>query len=429
MTENRSDRSIEATIGLGPKKNRTCLKRWVFWVAVAIGLAAAVFAWRLRAAEPTIRYKTQPATRGTIVVKVTATGSLAATNEVDVGSELSGIIKTVAADFNDRVEKGQVLACLDSTKYEAAVMKSRAALVSARAGLRQARATAKEKQSAVRRYQKTRALTGGKMPSEQDLEMAEAAAERAAADVTAASAAIDEAMAALKLNETDLAKTVIYSPVNGIVLSRGVEVGQTVAASLSAPVLFTLAEDLTRMELQVDVDEADVGQVRAGQEAIFTVDAYADRTFAARIDQVRFASSTTDGVVTYKTILNVENSDLLLRPGMTATADITVEKVADVVMVPSAALRFTPALSRAKDQGRGLIRSLLPGPRRRKGQKTRGENGVTKGRKQTVWVLEQGHPVAVAIGTGVSDGSFTQVTDGDLNPGQELVVNSVSEAS
>ncbi|MBI9086459.1 MAG: efflux RND transporter periplasmic adaptor subunit [Desulfobacterales bacterium] len=427
--ESRSDSSIEATIGLGPTKNRTRLKRWIFWTAAAMGLTAAVFAWRILAVEPPVRYKTQPVTRGTIVVRVTATGSLAATNEVVVGSELSGIIKTVEADYNDRVEKGQPLARLDSTKFEAAVMKSRAALVSARAGLRQAQATLKEKENTLRRYQKTRELTGGKMPSEEDLAAAEAAAERAEADVTAASAAIDEAMADLKLDETDLAKTVIYSPINGIVLSRGVETGQTVAASLSAPVLFTLAEDLTRMDLQVDVDEADVGQVKEGQAAIFTVDAYPDRNFATRIEQVRFASSTTDGVVTYKTILNVENNDLLLRPGMTATADITVEKVADVVMVPNTALRFTPSQSQGKEQGRGFIRSLLPGPRHRRGQKAGKENEVTKGRKQKVWVLEQGHPVAVTIGTGVSDGSFTEVTDGNLNPDQELVVESVSEAS
>ena len=205
-------------------------------------------------------------------------------------------------------------------------------------------------------------MSNGKVPSQSELDAAEAAFESAKADAASAAAAVSQAQATLQANETDLYKSVIRSPINGVVLTRNIEPGQTVAASLQAPVLFTLAEDLAQMELHVNVDEADVGKVREGQKAVFNVSAYPNRNFEARITQARFASTTTSGVVTYETVLKVNNSDLSLRPGMTATADITVKKVDDAILVPSSALRFTPPVQQKANSATGLVGALLPHP-------------------------------------------------------------------
>jgi HlyD family secretion protein len=247
--------------------------------------------------------------------------------------------------------------------------------------------------------------------------------------VTAAAAAIEVAKANLTSTAADLEKTVIYAPISGIVLSRNVEPGQTVAASLQAPVLFVLAEDLRRMELQVDVDEADVGQVKEGQTATFTVDAYPERTFEARITQVRYGAETTDGVVTYKTVLSVANPDLLLRPGMTATADITVLNIEKALLVPNTALRFTPAVSAAGDkETRSLLDSLLPGPRRRQRAKRSAETGTPapKAEQARVWILRENRPVPVAVEKVATDGALTAVTSADLHIGEDLILNAIT---
>ncbi|MFZ7127445.1 MAG: efflux RND transporter periplasmic adaptor subunit [Desulfobacterales bacterium] len=422
--------AIERTLGIGAEaaEGRRTLKRWLGAGGLIIaGLGVLYLVSTLRAGGDTVRYITQPARTGSLVVKVSATGNLAATNEVEVGSELSGIVERVVVDFNDQVKVGQPLAYLDSTKFDAAVLKSRAALASAQARLQEARATLKEKEKALLRQRKTRELTGGRAPSMESLEAAEAELERARAGIVSAEAAIQEALANLKSVETDLAKTVIYSPVDGIVLNRSVEPGQTVAASLQAPVLFNLAEDLTQMELQVDVDEADVGQVKEGQAATFTVDAYPERRFEARITQVRYGSETTDGVVTYKTVLKVDNPDMVLRPGMTATADITVQEVEKALLVPNAALRYAPPQKAQKGGGRGLIDSLLPGHRRRASSPSRASG--SDARQQRVWVLREGEPLSVTVETGPSDGSVTVVNGGDIQTGTEVVVDTIAVKS
>jgi HlyD family secretion protein len=416
---------IADTLGLdgevGPGRR---LWRWLGWgVALLLLAAAAGTYWLQRSGGDGVQYQTQEARRGDLTVTVTATGNLAPTNEVEVGSELSGIIRTVAVDYNARVTVGQPLAHLDDTKFAAAVMKSRAALASARAQLKQAQATLVKEEQNLKRIQDARRISGGRLLSESDLESAEAELERARAQVAIAQAAIQQAEATLLADETDLAKTVIYSPVDGIVLTRSVDPGQTVAASLQAPVLFTLAEDLAEMELQVDVDEADVGLVEEGQTATFTVDAYPERTFQALITQVRFGSQTTDGVVTYKAVLKVDNPDLALRPGMTATADITVQKIADALLVPNAALRFTLPQPKAKGRSRGLFDVLIPRPPRSGARPEADAKG--DGKRQRVWLLEGGQPVPKAVTVGATDGAFTVVTGGDLAPGTALVVGSI----
>ena len=262
-------------------------------------------------------------------------------------------------------------------------------------------------------------------PSQSDLDSAAATLARAKADEASAQASVSQAQATLDVTRTDLAKAVICSPINGIVLKRSVEPGQTVAATFQAPVLFTLAEDLAQMELQVDVDEADVGQVRAGQEAAFTVDAYPDRTFPARITQVRFGSQTVEGVVTYKTVLKVDNSGLSLRPGMTATAVITVSKKDNALLVPNTALRFAPPASATAGpaRGGGLVGMLLPRPPG--AGKTQAEDPDSKSKEQRVWVLRDGRLAAVAITKGATDGASTEVAAGALEPGMALAVEAL----
>jgi HlyD family secretion protein len=400
------------------------LRRILIWSIPIVLIAIGLLTWGLRGKSAPVRYKTQPARIGTITVTVSATGNLQPTNQVIVGSELSGTIKTVEVDYNDQVKVGQVLARLDTSKLSAQVLQSQAVLASAHAKVEQTRATIKETRAALERLLEVGRLSNNKAASKSDLETAQAARDRAIADEAAARAAVAQAEATLTLNRTDLAKAEIKSPINGIVLTRSVEPGQTVAASLQAPVLFTLAENLAQMDLHVDVDEADVGQVQAEQAAVFTVDAYPDRTYPAQITQVRFGSKTTNGVVTYETILQVDNSDLSLRPGMTATATITVTKVEDTLLVPNAALRFSPAATDkpagSKNSG-SVLNKLFPRPAMRPGKQK--EAGGASRKSQQVWTLVNGKPVAVTVTTGLTDGSSTQIIAGDVKPGMELVTD------
>jgi HlyD family secretion protein len=428
FSDKPEDTSIADKLGLGgSKRPRRRLGRWLTAGVLALVLLGTAAIWARGNSKSTLQYRTQEVMSGNLTVTVTATGNLAPTNTVEVGSELSGIVKTVRVDYNDKVAVGQPLAYLDNTRYEAAVMQTRSGLASAVARLEQARATLNQKEQIHRRLQKAHELSGGRAPSAGELEVALADALRARADEKVALAAIEQARAALKIDETNLAKTTIYSPVDGIVLTRNVEPGQTVAASLQAPVLFVLAEDLTQMQLQVDVDEADVGKVREGQKAAFTVDAYPERSFEARIQKVRFGSQMTNGVVTYTTLLDVHNPDLLLRPGMTATAEIVVEQIENAVLVPNAALRFAPAVqdrnSSNRPGGRGLMGMLYPRPPSA-GQRPGSDN--TARRQARVWTLADKQPVPVAVTTGPTNGTMTAVNGDSLQPGTKVIVEAVS---
>jgi len=415
---------INQTLGIDQSSGRKKrLKRWLVLVLLTMGIVISAVVWMGTKKSNSMQYQTQKVQRGDLTVTVTATGALEPTNQVDVGSELSGIIKTVEVDYNDRVKVGQILAKLDTDKLKAKVLQSKSALESARAKVLEAQATSKEAGDQLARLKQVWELSNNMVPSQQELDAAQAALDRAKAAEATSRAQVSQAQATLEADETDLAKTDIYSPINGIVLTRNVEPGQTVAASFQAPVLFTLAEDLTQMELHVDVDEADVGQVKEGQEAVFTVDAHPGRTFPARITQVRYGSQTVNGVVTYKTVLNVNNADLSLRPGMTATADITVKKVKNAILVPNAALRFIPPIKEKEtsSSGSGLLNILLP-RRHRPPSKQRKDSTANK-KLQHVWTLRDGKIFAVAIGIGVTDGRMTEVTNGDIEPGMPLVVD------
>jgi HlyD family secretion protein len=372
-----------------------------------------------------VRYTTEPVRRGDLVVSVTATGTLEPTNQVDISSELSGIVRSVAVDYNDPVHTDEVLAQLDTTRLDAQVLQSKAALDSAQARVTEAEASQTEAEAQLTRLQHVYKLSEGKVPSAQELTAQEASVARARAGTASARAVVTQARATLEAQQTDLYKTAIRSPINGIVLKRAVEPGQTVASSLQAPILFTLAEDLSRMELQVSVDEADVGQVREGQSATFTVDAWPDRAFPATVTQVRYGAETVAGVVTYETVLTVDNSEGLLRPGMTATAEIVVREAKDALLVPNAALRFTPPAPKEAEPSGGLLRALIPAPRfSRRGDAPK----RPAGREQRVWTLREGKLAELTITTGASDGTVTEVVKGDVEPGTELVTDAEEKA-
>jgi HlyD family secretion protein len=370
------------------------------------------------------QYATETATLGTLVVRVSATGNLQPTNQVDVGSELSGIINQVFVDDNDRVKKGQVLARLDLSRLQDAVAKSRASLASADAQVLLAQATVAEARATLTRFKEVAKLSGGKVPSQSEIDVAEANLKRARANEASAHASVAQAQATLQSDETNLSKADIHSPIDGVVLTRTVEPGQTVAASFQAPVLFTLAEDLSKMELHVDVDEADVGQVEAGQKATFTVDAWPGREYTAVITRVGYGAKEEEGVISYLTVLDVGNDDLSLRPGMTGTAEITTLKRENVLLVPNAALRFTPATTATagKNTGGSVLSKLFPRrPRRAKRVRITASNGTAR-----VWVLRDAKAVPVDVQTGATSGRMTEISGGDLKAGTQVITETVS---
>lgn len=399
-------------------------RRWLVAGLILIAAISVYLYFTQHDSVNTIRYLSEPAARGTLVVTVSANGNLQPTNQVDVGSELSGTVQTVYVDDNSQVKKGQELARLDVSKLNDQIAKSRAALVAAEATVKQNEATVTESRANLSRLQEVARLSGGKVPSKAELETGAANLARAEANLASARAAVTQARATLSSDETNLSKASIRSPINGVVLLRKVEPGQTVAASLQAPVLFTLAEDLAKMELQVNVDEADVGQVRVGQKASFSVDAYPSRKYPADITRVGYGSQTTDGVVSYLTVLKVDNQDLSLRPGMTATAEITTTERDNVLLVPNAALRFTPpAQQQAKaGAGGGIIGALMPRMPRSQSGRAQNQKPGKDGFRQ-IWILRDGQPQAVKIKTGVSNGRMTEVLEGDLEPGMRVITD------
>ncbi len=407
---------IEKVLGLGPQAQA---KRWAkrgVWLAVLALAIIGSYLWyqNSQTTANAVTYETSPAKRADLTVTVTATGTIQPTTQIDVSSETSGVVRAVNVDNNSLIKKGDVLAELDSERFKGQLKSLQASVESAKAKLVDTQATLKASELA---YTRQISLQRRGLAITQDLESAQAAQQRAIAAVASAQADIQVAIANLELKQIDIDKSQILSPVDGIVLKRAVEPGQTVASSLQAPVLFTLAEDLKRMQLEADIDEADIGTVKLGQKANFTVDAFSGRSFPARIETVEFYPETTDGVVTYKAILSVDNSDLALRPGMTATAQVTVQEIANALLIPNAALRYSLPVA-AKEQSFSLSRLFLPRmPRNEKPARTE-----TIGGERTIWVLKNNVPEAVQITTGASDGKLTEVVKGDIAPDDQLVI-------
>ena len=394
-------------------------RRGLITVMLVVAFATLALIQLFSANDDTpLQFVTSEVSRGDLTIQVTATGTLEPLNQVDVGSEMSGIIETVLVDFNDRIKQGQVLARLNTDEQRAKVVQTQAALEVAEAGVLQATATVLETDLKLKRCQ-TLAAKGLCPP--QDMDAAQAAYARAKADEASAKAQVSQARASLDAEQTRLAKAVIRSPIDGIVLKRQIEPGQTVAASLQAPVLFTLAENLAQMELRVAVDEADIGKVHEGQAATFTVDAYREQVFPASITQVRLAPLSEGGVVSYETMLALSNEAMLLRPGMTATAHITVEQLHDTLLVANAALRFVPPTPQTKKKA-GFMDQLMP----RWGSRSRPSRQGNSKIKQ-VWVLEGNQPRAIEVTTGPSDGRTTQVLTGDLQAGMAVITDASSK--
>jgi len=393
-------------------------------LAAAAGLG--YFYWQKKqqtAAAPS--YVTEPVAKGNLTLTVTANGTLQPTRTVNIGSELSGTVSRVLVDVNDRVKKGQVLVELDTAKLNDQVVRSRAALNAAQAQLAQAQATAREAQANLTRLEEVARLSGGKVPSATELDSARAALARAQAGDASARANLDAAKASLTTDETNVAKAYIRSPIDGVVLTRSVDPGNAVAASLQAVTLFTIAEDLRQLQLRVNVDEADVGRVKVGQKASFTVSAFAARRFPARITRVSYGSTITDNVVTYVTQMDVRNDDLSLRPGMTATSTIVADERTDVLLVPNSALRFSPQTTGAgpKASGSNLMGAMMP--RMPRTAKKATGNGPAK----QVWVLRDGVPVAMPIEAGISDGRMTEITGGELKEGMTVITDQRSDGA
>lgn len=408
---------VEAVIG-GPAGWFARHRRTLVIAAILILAAGgAAYWWLARQNAGTVEYRTAAVGRGDLTVTVSATGTVQPINEVEIGSELSGVVRSVEVDFNDRVSAGQLLATLDAGKLEAAVRHSRAARDVARANLAQADVTIRENKLALERV---RALIAYDHASQQTLEAAEAAHDRAVAARDSAAAQVELAEADVTANEADLGKTRIVSPIAGIVLERNVEPGQTVNSSLQAAVLFRIAEDLAQMRLVVDVDEADSASVREGDAARFNVEAHQNRSFAASVTQLRFAPKTTNGVVTYEAILSADNADLSLRPGMTATAEITVDKRDGVLLIANAALRYSTVSEPSPFAG-GMFSALLS---REPAPATPDLPPVPAGDRR-IWVLRGEAPAAVIVTPGLTDGSFTEVLAGDIKEGDRVIVDEV----
>lgn len=425
-------------------KPQPAWRRWAKWGAIALGVVLLVLlGLRLFGGSAAAGYATAPVRRGDLTVTVSATGKLAPTNQVTVGSQLSGLVTRVVVDVNDRVTAGQALALIDPEQIDDQIRAGQAQLAANVASVNQARATVSEAQAQLARLEEVYRLSNGRVPSKTELQAGRADAQRAVAALRVAEANVAAARANLSQNETQRQRAIIRSPVNGVVLARQVDPGQTVAASFNTPTLFVIAEDLSQMKLEVAIDEADVGEVKEGQKASFTVDAFPGRTFPATITRVDLGSNltasaasasssgtasttaSTGQVVSYAADLTVANPTMELRPGMTATADIVTSDKKNVLLVPNAAFRFKPtAAGGGGGSSGGIAGSLTFRPRR-----DRPERQATLGRgaQQTVYVKgADGQPQAVQVTTGDTNGSFTEVLLGGLKPGMDVITGQLA---
>ncbi|PLY16155.1 efflux RND transporter periplasmic adaptor subunit [Sulfurimonas xiamenensis] len=395
---NPSTDEIEKTLGL-TQDSKKSYKKYIWIISFFILLFIGIFFYKFYTDSGNeVVYKSAPVELKTITTTVLATGNLEPTNSVDVGIEVSGTIKEVLVDYNSRVKVGEIMARLDTTKLASAVESSKAALLRYKANAAEAKASLVYAQNEWERVDKMYTATKGNYPSKKEVDEAYASLQKAKAVHDAALAQTRQASAELASNEDDLRKAIVVSPIDGIVLDRKIEPGQTVVASMETPILFTMAKDLTKMKVILSVDEADIGEVKEGQKVEFNVDAYPEKKFHGIITQIRLNSEIINGVVTYNTVVEVDNSDLLLHPGMTVSASITTAILDSVLSVPNAALRFTPAAE--QKIGNKSIRS----------------------KTQSVWILRQNEPLKVEVKTGKSDGTSTYITDTSLTTNDSVLI-------
>ncbi len=425
MTKNSApptDPSLQAL--LGDDSAPRWWRRPTLWIGLLALLLVigGLLVWQARQATSNAPvYVTEALRTGDLTLTVSANGTLQPTRAVNVGSELSGTVRRVLVDVNDRVSAGQVLVELDTAKLGDQVQRSRASLTAAQAALAQSAATVKESQATLARFEEVARLSGGKVPSGAELDQARAAVDRAVAAQASALANVTVARATVSTDETNLGKGSIRSPIDGVVLSRSVDPGNAVAASLQAVTLFRVAESLTQLQLEVNVDEADVGAVKVGQKASFTVSAYPSRRYPATIRRVDFGSTKTDNVVTYVTTLDVDNTDLSLRPGMTASATIVATERKGALLVPNTALRFTPTTA-APAGDTSILSRMMPRPPRSSTRKAAGTDARAPGKRQ-IWVLQDGQPTPMQVTSGISDGRNTEISGEGLRAGMAVIVD------
>jgi HlyD family secretion protein len=405
------------------------LTRWrrPLGIVAMLGLLAALAGAGCGKSEQStpIRYETAPVERAAMTAKVSASGTLSALVTVQVGSQVSGRLLTIQADFNDRVKKGQVLATIDAQIFRATVEMARANKAAAEGNLVKARV---QELDAQRQYQRTQDLFDKGIATQADLDTGEAGYKAASAQTTALQGQLEQAKAGLNQAEVNLEYTTIVSPINGVVISRNVDIGQTVAASLQAPTLFLIAEDMRKMQVDTSVAEADVGGLKEGMQATFTVDAYPNERFSGVIRQIRNAATTVQNVVTYDAVIDVENPNLKFRPGMTANVTIVTAHRDSTLRIPNAALRFRPppgALSgdAGKADGKGRPGTARASTGAAAVPATEPRPGLAN--QRTVWVLKDNRPQPVTIGVGITDGTYTEVVEGPLNAGDLVIINAI----
>lgn len=401
-------------------------KKVYFWM-ILIGLLVLVgayyyFIYKKNQNVQTVEYLTKKVTRGDLSVVVNATGNLNPTNSVDIGIEVSGTIKEIYVDFNDEVEVGQVLAKLDTTKLQSEVDSLTASLTIAKANQKESEVNLRNKKSVYDRTLKMFKSSGGKYPSQNELDDTKFTYEAAISSLEASKAKVEQAVYNLKTAQQNLEKAVVKSSIKGIVLNREVEVGQTVAASMSTPTLFTLAKDLTNMDLIVSIDEADVADIKKDLSVSFSVDAYPNRIFQGKIKQVRLNPVDVNGVITYETVVSVNNEELLLRPGMTATAKIITKQSKDKLIIPNGALRFKLKNQTLEKQ---TTMSFVGPPKRPSGDN--GAKNIAKKEFSTIYVLENNQPKKMMIKVLDTDGKSTTVESKDLKIDDEVIISQKSD--
>ncbi len=401
------------------------MKKYLIILAGVI-LIAGITGYFFYKRMPEVSYRTAKIERGTIVSTVAATGNLSAVTTVQVGTQVSGTIQKLYVDFNSRVKKGQAIAEIDPSLFNASVEQSQGNFLSAEANLQKAKVTLTDAERTFRRN--SRMLADG-IISQGDFDSAETAMHSSRASVKAAEGALSQTRGSLMQSKTNLRYATIRSPVEGVVISRAIDVGQTVAASFQTPTLFTIAQDLTKMQIEVSVDEADISRIKLHQTASFTVDSYPEQSFRGKVVQIRNAPVITQNVVTYVVVVNVDNSDLKLKPGMTANVAVEVAKKDDVLKLPPAALRFKPKTKGDDPKEKGNDRSGVSGQRPAGGG---GPNGGGKGgsgkareRSLQVYLLAEGKPVASPVKTGIANNSSIELTESALKEGDEVIIEQV----
>lgn len=386
------------------------MKKIIIGLILLIIISSVIF-FVTRKNNKAPEYETEKITKGNVVETVTASGTVNPVTNISVGTQVSGTIRNIYADFNSSVKKGQLLAEIDPSVLQAQVEQARAGLNNAQANLYNARATLQKVQSITnndyKTYQRYKSLYEKNFIARSEVDLAEstynadkAQIEAARAGINSAQSQIAQAAAELRSKQTNLNYTRIVSPVNGIVVSRNVDVGQTVAASFQTPTLFLVAQDLTKMQIDTNVAEADIGKVKVGQEVNYTLDGYPDETFKGRVKQIRIAPNVIQNVVTYNVVISVDNKDLKLKPGMTANISIITSKKENILLVPNASLRFT----------------------------LYNEEDSPKFKEQGIWTLKNNKPERISIKTGISNGNYTEIISTNVTEGMEAIISKIEKS-